>query len=94
MILRPRLSEKSYALSQLRTYVFDVPVIANKQQIAAEVSGQFKVKVIDVNTKRRIGKVKRSVRKGAQPTLGQEKTTKQAFVTLGKGDKIAMFEEA
>lgn len=93
MILRPRLSEKSYALSQQHTYVFDVPSSANKQQIAAAVATQFKVSVVSVNAQRRQGKTKRSVRKGAQPVLGQEKTTKRAFVTVKSGDKIAMFEE-
>lgn len=94
MILKPRLSEKSYALSQQRTYIFDVPASANKHQIAEAVASQFKVTVISVNSQRQQGKTKRSVRKGAQPVLGQEKTVKRAYITVKSGDKIAMFEEA
>lgn len=94
IILKPRLSEKSYQLSQVQTYVFDVPVTANKSQVASAVASQFKVKVVAVNSARRRGKAKRSVRKRSQPLTGQEKTTKRVYVKLTSGDKIAMFEEA
>lgn len=93
IILKPRLSEKSYQLSQNQTYIFDVPTSANKPQIAEAVASQFKVKVVTVNSARRRGKAKRSVRRGAQPLTGREKTTKRVYVTLKSGDKIAMFEE-
>ena len=92
--LRPRLSEKSYAAAQrAQTYVFDVPLTANKQQIAEAVATQFKVGVVGVNTLNKTGKAKRSVRRRAQALIGREKTTKRAYVTLKSGDKIPVFEE-
>lgn len=94
LTLLPRLSEKTYRLSQaVNTYVFDVPVTSNKHQIKAAVESQYKVSVDTVNVQRKEGKQKRSVRKRVQPTLGQERTTKRAYVKLKSGDKIPMFEE-
>lgn len=94
MLLAPRLSEKSYALSQkFHTYVFDVPSDANRQQIKAAVQEQFKVRVVSVRVLNRIGKVKKSVRKRSQPVFGIEKTTKRAFITLDSNDKLTLFEE-
>jgi ribosomal protein L23 len=73
MILRPRVSEKAYGLSQLRnTYVFVVPGSANKLMIAAAVAAQFNVTVEDVNVANVKGKVKRTVRKGGRATTGQD----------------------
>lgn len=95
MLIRPRLSEKSYAAAQAsHTYVFDVPTTANKAQIAAAVGEQYKVGVIRVNSLNKSGKTKRSLRKRAQAVIGREKTTKRAYVTLKSGDKIPVFEEA
>lgn len=94
IMLRPRLSEKSYAAAQNQsTYVFDVPTTAGKQQIASAVAEQFKVGVVGVNTLNKLGKTKRSSRKRAQPLIGREKTTKRAYVTLKQGDKIPIFDE-
>jgi large subunit ribosomal protein L23 len=92
MILRPRVSEKAYGLSQLRnTYVFVVPGSANKLMIAAAVAAQFNVTVEDVNVANVKGKVKRTVRKGGRATTGQDSNQKKAYVTLKKGDTIAVF---
>jgi large subunit ribosomal protein L23 len=93
--LTPRFSEKSYALAQkFNTYVFTVPTNVHKNDVQAAVEDQFKVKVIKVNLLNRVGKVKKSVRKRSQAMTGQEKASKQAYVTLTKGDKITVFEEA
>lgn len=94
ILLKPRLSEKSYAAAEATsTYVFDVPTTSNRQQVAAAVERQYKVGVIRVNTLNKTGKAKRSVRRRAQPVTGREKTTKRAYVTLKAGDKIPVFEE-
>lgn len=93
--LKPRLSEKTYMLAQQHnTYVFDVPLSANRLTVAEAVAGQFKVSVEDVNIRRQPGKTKRSVRRRQQPIVGQESTTKRAYVKLKSGDKIPLFEEA
>lgn len=91
--IRPRISEKSYGLSKnQRTYVFEVPMSANRQSIAAAVNVQFGVTVEDVNIAIAKGKVKRSVRKGSRPTLGKRNDVKKAYVKLKTGDSIPVFE--
>ena len=92
MTLKPRISEKSYALSQARnTYVFDVPVSANKMEIGKAVEAQFKVTVTEVNVMNVKGKVKRTVRKGGRPIMGKRANGRKAYVTLKDGDSIPVF---
>lgn len=92
--LKPRLSEKTYHLSQsTNTYAFNVPIKANKSEIKEAVEKQFKVLVLSVNMMVKPGKVKQSARKRSQPQKGRESDTKKAYVKLKQGDKIPMFEE-
>lgn len=92
MALKPRLSEKTYGLSQaLNTYVFTVPAGANKHSIADAVAAQFKVTVTSVNVMNSIGKPKRSVRKGGRPIMGKRARTRRAYVTLKEGDSLPVF---
>lgn len=92
MALKPRMSEKTYALSQvLNTYVFNVPKNANKSMIAAAVKAQFNVTVTNVNIANSIGKAKRTVRKGGRPISGKRASSKRAYVTLLSGESIPVF---
>jgi len=92
MVLKPRLSEKTYGLSQKdNVYVFVVPKSANKVNVADAVTTQFKVTVEDVRMTVVKGKPKRTIRKGGRPTLGQRSDAKRAYVTLKKGDSIPVF---
>lgn len=90
IILRPLISEKSMGLTKTGFYTFEVARSATKDQIAKVVADKFKVSVVSVNTINRIGKTKQQrTRKGSfqQPHL------KKAIVKVGKGDKIALFEQ-
>ena len=92
MALKPRLSEKTYGLSQTsNVYVFQVPTTANKHTVTDAVTSQFKVTVTNVNIVKAKGKAKRTVRKGGRPVMGQRSDVKKAFVTLKKGDTIPVF---
>lgn len=92
LILKPRLSEKTYGLSQTKNvYVFDIPTDANKLEVAAAVAAQFKVTVTGVNVANSKGKAKRTVRKGGRPIMGQRKSSRRAYVTLKAGDTIPVF---
>ncbi len=92
MALRPRVSEKSYGLSQQRnTYMFIVPTNANKHTVADAVAAQFKVTVTNVNIANDKGKPKRTVRKGGRPIIGRRASTKRAYVTLKTGDSLPIF---
>lgn len=92
IVLKPRMSEKAYGVSQLRnTYVFDVERAANKHTIARAVSEQYGVTVTEVNVSNQKGKMKRTVRKGGRPTVGYQSDVKKAYVTLKAGDTLPIF---
>lgn len=92
MPLKPRISEKSYGLSQTtNTYVFEVPGNANKTTVAEAIVAQFKVVVTDVNITNLKGKTTRRVRRGGRSTKGTKPDVKKAYVTLKSGDSIAIF---
>jgi len=91
MLLRPRISEKAYGLSQQRnTYVFDVPRDANRFSVAAAVGAQFGVIVEDVRIANSKGKVKTQYTKRRRST-GRRSDTKRAYVRLKDGDKLSIF---
>jgi large subunit ribosomal protein L23 len=89
VILRPVVSEKSYALLDQGTYVFVVRPDANKVEIRQAVEQIFNVSVVKVNTLNRKGKRKRHRR---QPKWGKRPDTKRAVVTLAEGHRIPLFE--
>ncbi|MDZ7744931.1 MAG: 50S ribosomal protein L23 [Candidatus Saccharibacteria bacterium] len=92
MTLKPRMSEKTYALSQEKNvYVFDVPKDANKTTVAHAVKQQFGVKVTDVNITNIKGKSKRTVRRGGRPIAGRQSDVKKAYVVLDSKDSIPVF---
>jgi large subunit ribosomal protein L23 len=94
MTLRPRISEKTYAMSEAtNTYVVEVPGNANKDTVAKAVAVQFGVTVETVNIIVVKGKTKRTVRKGGRPTMGKRSDFKKAYVTLKEGDKLPFFAE-
>lgn len=89
----PRATEKAYAASMNNVYVFNVPVSANKQQIAEAVEAQFEVKVTGIKTLVQDGKAVRFSRgKNRFPGKTTRKDFKKAYVTLAKGDSIQVFE--
>lgn len=92
IVLKPRMSEKAYGVSQLRnTYVFDVDGAANKHTVARAVAEQYSVTVTTVRVINVKGKVKRTVRKGGRPTMGRQSDVKKAYVTLKAGDTLPIF---
>ena len=62
VIVRPVLTEKSYADIANKKYTFEVAKNANKTQIKQAVESLFKVKVKSVNTANVFGKIKRQGR--------------------------------
>lgn len=89
IVLRPVISEKSYALMDEGTYVFVVEKGANKIEIRSAVEDAFGVRVASVNTLNRKGKRKRQRRRN---TFGQRSDTKRAIVRLVGDDRIELFE--
>ena len=89
ILLRPVISEKSYALMDEHTYVFIVDPRASKIEIRAAVEDAFGVRVASVNTMIRKGKRKRQRRVA---TYGKRSDTKRAVVRLVGDDRIELFE--
>jgi large subunit ribosomal protein L23 len=88
IILRPVVSEKSYALLDGNVYTFLVAPSANKIEIRQAVEEIFNVKVLNVTTMNRQGKRKRNRRTN---TFGQRPTTKRAVVKVAADDRIDIF---
>nr|AKQ01875.1 50S ribosomal protein L25, large subunit ribosomal protein L23 [uncultured delta proteobacterium Rifle_16ft_4_minimus_2971] len=84
------VTEKSTAQkAESNKVAFWVDLQANKNDIAEAVEKVFNVKVLDVNTMRVPGKVKRTGR-----NMSKRPTRKKAYITLKQGDKIPLFEGA
>lgn len=94
MVVTPRISEKAYKSAQDGTYVFNVPLSANKATVAVQVEADYGVKVIDVRLVVATGKNIRSSRgKRAMPITVQRQDKKKAYVRLAEGDKLNLFNE-
>lgn len=90
LTLKPRMSEKTYAISTTGVYVFDVDTSANKHEIADAVEQTYDVTVVNVRTVTVKGKVKRIYR-NRRFTTGTRSDVKKAYVTLKEGDSIPIF---
>jgi large subunit ribosomal protein L23 len=93
MPLKPRLSEKTYAMSEaLNVYTFEVPVDATKHTVAAAVKAQYDVDPLVCVSLQFPGKAKRTYRKSARKTeTGKRSNVRKAYVTLKEGDKLPIF---
>lgn len=92
--LRPRLSEKTYSLSEQRVYVVAVPNDVNKHSVARAIEAQFEVKVAKVNILNVQGKSKRVVSitgKRMKNATGRRSDMKKAYVTLAEGHSLPFF---
>ena len=90
----PRATEKAYTQSlSTNTYVFNVPLDANKQQIVAAVEAQFNVNVTNIKTLVQSGKAVRYSRgKNRYPGTTNRKDNKKAYVTIAEGQSIQVFD--
>ena len=87
VIIRPVVSEKSYALATIGKYTFRVHPDAHKTQIKQAVEELFDVTVLDVATMAVKGKPKR---RGY--TSGHRRSWKKAIVQLREGQSIPIFQ--
>ena len=89
ILIRPVVSEKTYASMETGVYVFIVDPRATKIDVRNAVEQAFNVKVVNVNTLNRKGKSTRNRRTGV---TGTRPGSKRAIVTLKEGDTINLFE--
>ncbi|MDT3687040.1 MAG: 50S ribosomal protein L23 [Pseudorhodoplanes sp.] len=83
VILSPVITEKATTASEHNKVVFKVASTATKPQIKEAVEKLFDVKVKNVNTLVRKGKVK-----AFRGSLGIQSPSKRAIVTLEEGHRI------
>ena len=87
VIVRPIVSEKSYALLAANKYTFRVHDRAHKTQIRQAVEEIFGVRVQDVRTM----SVKSKPKKRGY-TAGRSRSWKKSVVELHPDDRIELFE--
>ena len=86
----PLITEKGTMLGEESNQViFRVHADANKVEIRHAVQHFFKVRVTNVRTSVRLGKVRR-----VGKSFGRRATWKKAYVSLATGDRIEFFEGA
>jgi len=88
VVMRPIISEKAdWQREEDNVYTFEVHRGANKYEVKNAIERIYGVEVADVRTIVVRGKVKRVGR-----TMGKKRNWKKAFVTLGEGHVIELFE--
>jgi large subunit ribosomal protein L23 len=83
VILSPVITEKATLASELNQVIFKVARNATKPEIKEAVEKLFDVKVKNVNTHLRKGKVK-----AFKGSVGEQSEIKRAIVTLEEGHRI------
>ncbi len=87
VIIRPVVSEKSYALATVGKYTFRVHPDAHKTQIKQAIEELFSVGVLAVRTSSVPSKPKR---RGY--TAGRTRQWKKAVIQVREGDSIPIFQ--
>jgi ribosomal protein L23 len=91
-LIIPRVSEKTFLLSQTRnTYVFNVPADMNKLEVAKEVKKQYDVNPLSVRIVVAKGRAVRFIRRGGRMNTGVRQDVKKAYVRLPEGQTIPVF---
>jgi large subunit ribosomal protein L23 len=87
VLIRPVISEKSYALSSAGKYTFRVHDDAHKTEIRQAVEALFDVHVLEVRTASVKSKPKRRGN-----TRGRTRSWKKAIVQVRAGESIPIFQ--
>ena len=87
VVIRPLITEKATHLSERHNaYTFEVNPLVTKTEIKAAVEALFNVKVLDVRTQNRRGKLRRYRLK-----LGRMRNWKKAIVSLHEEFRIDFY---
>ncbi len=90
ILKRPLVTEKSASLKEHDSYVCEVDINANKNQIRTEIESRFKVNVLKIRTVRIPGKYRRRI----GPVGGYRSDWKKAIVKVKPGQQIKWEEIA
>lgn len=92
LVITPRMSEKAYgSATDKNTYVFVVPMSANKNEIKQAVQELYEVTVVTVNVVKQDGKPKQTYRKRGGRVNGKRSDFKKAYVRVAEGQTIPVF---
>jgi large subunit ribosomal protein L23 len=87
VVIRPLITEKATHLSERHNaYTFEVNPLVTKTEIKAAIEALFNVKVLDVRTQNRRGKMRRYRLK-----LGRMRNWKKAIVSLHEEFRIDFY---
>ena len=89
VLVRPLVTEKTTALSQLGQYAFEVAKDANKMEVRKAVKAVYGVTPTSVRVITVLGKPVRS-----RAGMSRRSSWRKALVTLKKGDRIDLFANA
>ena len=87
VIIRPVISEKSYANSDRRQYTFVIPEHVNRVEVKQAIEKLFDVKVVSETTHLRMGTVRRLPNR----TFRKRTSEKRAIVTLAPDQQLDIF---
>ena len=87
VVIRPVISEKSFALAETGKYTFRVHDHAHKTEIRQAIEQLFDVNVVDVRTASVKSKPKRRAH-----TSGRSRQWKKAIVEVRAGQTIPIFQ--
>ena len=88
VLIKPLITEKSSKTTErFNRYGFIVDIKANKNQIKNSIEHLYDVKVLNVKTSVRPGKVKK-----AGKSVKKTSKTKRAFIQLEEGQRIEFFK--
>ncbi len=87
VLLRPRITEKAYAVNALNQYVFQVTPKATKTEVKKAIEAAYGVTVVSVNITKLPGKTKNIGRR-----TGERSGVRKAVVRLKSGDAITLFQ--
>jgi large subunit ribosomal protein L23 len=94
IITRPLYTEKISRLQDSENkYAFEVARNANKIEIRKEIEKKFEVKVVGIQTMNVRGKMRQQLTRAGR-FYGRRPDWKKAVVTLAKGQKLDLFENA
>lgn len=87
VLVKPRITEKATDVALKNTYVFDVSLRANKDDIKRAVAALYKVTPVKVSVAKVVSKSVRNMKTGVH---GATVKGKKAYVYLKKGDTISL----
>jgi large subunit ribosomal protein L23 len=90
VILKPKITEKALENAKSSVYGFEVNTLATKNQIKEAIEKIFEVKVANIRTSLKKGKVKRVGKKGKLKARADKKI---AYIKVSSG-KIDLFPKA